>query len=349
MSGWTSLPEFDGHEEVRIIDEPRSGLFAVVAIHNTNLGPAVGGTRLWSYASNEEAVRDALRLSRGMTYKCALAGVPFGGGKGVIMLGPKSSRSDLVSAYAKNLASSPRVFYTGKDVGLGEREIELMTKDYPNVIGRPGVGGDPSPWAALGVFYAMRSGLREVFGTPEFTGRVIAVKGLGKVGLELSRLIIEAGGSVIGADVDSEAVLRFKDLYPKMKVMAPETIHAAQADVFSPCALSYDLSPERNRDIKAKAICGAANNQLSSSSAGQDLHERGILYIPDYIANAGGLINVVGELSPQGYSRAEVESRTLAIEDTVNELIGLSRRNNRPPSDVADELAETRFRSKVIK
>lgn len=338
------FPEFDGHELVLTETDEKSGLKAFIAIHNTNLGPAVGGTRYWNYGSEEEALRDALRLSRAMTYKCALAGVPYGGGKGVILAHPQKPKSkELIRAYARCIDKLQGRFYTGEDVGIDQDDVRTMIEVTPFIIGKPGVGGDPSPWAALGVFYAIRAALESVFGSEDISGRSFAVKGLGKCGLELARLLSEQGGEILGADISEGKIQKAKELLPKIKIVSPEEIHGQKVDVFTPCALSGDLNQKTIPELRCKIVCGTANNQLTGSEDGSRLHEAAILYIPDYLANAGGLVNVVAELAPEGYNKSWVEMKTEDIETTTKKIIELSRKEMRPTSQIADRIAQEIF------
>ena len=337
----SKLPEFDDHELVFFGANKKTGLRSFIAVHNTNLGPAVGGTRFRQYRSESEALRDALRLSRAMTYKCALAKVPYGGGKGVIVADSgKLKKAELVRAYAEKVDILKDRFFTGEDVGIDEDDIRVMLTATSSIIGRPGVGGDPSPWAAAGVYAAMQAALKAMYGSPDIHGRTFAVKGLGKVGFELCRLIYREGGRLIGADTDTEAVKRAMYAYPRMKIVDAGEIYKRNIDVFSPCALGGDLNLRTIPQLRCKIVCGGANNQLESPADGGRLYRRGILYIPDYLANAGGLINVVAELDKRGYDRGRVERKVKAIEGTADEVIRLSKKKDKPTSEVADRLAE---------
>lgn len=338
------LPEFDGHELVLTETDEKSGLKAFIAIHNTNLGPATGGTRYWLYDSEEEALRDALRLSRAMSYKCALAGVPYGGGKGVILAHPQKPKTkELIRAYARCIDKLQGRLYTGEDVGIDPDDVRVMLEITPFIIGKPGVAGDPSPWAALGVFYAIRAALKSVFGSEDISGRSFAVKGLGKCGLELARLLSEQGGEILGADINQEKIKKAKELLPKIKIVSPEEIHRQKVDLFAPCALSGDLNQKTISELRCKIVCGSANNQLSTIEDGSRLHEASILYIPDYLANAGGLVNVVAELAPGGYNKSWVEMKTEGIEATAQKIIDLSKKEMRPTSEISDGLAHEIF------
>ena len=333
-----TLPEFDAHELVRSFYDPETGLRNIIAIHNTDLGPAVGGTRYLQYSSEEEALRDALRLSRAMTYKCALAGVPFGGGKSVIIAtGAKSSA--LLQAYARNLNGLGRQFFTGEDVGITQDDVDILAKKSKFIIGGLHRAGDPSPWAALGVFVSIKSALKAVFGRDDLQGRTIAIKGLGKVGGELARLLTAGGAKIIGADIDPEVLKAAKSEFPDIALVDPLEIHRQAADVYSPCALGNDLTLRNVLELRCAIVCGSANNQLASSDVGEELYRRNIVYVPDYVANSGGLINVVDELYPTGYQRVRVASRVQEIGRTVAQILSDSRRKGLSPGAIADLMA----------
>ncbi|MBI2034073.1 MAG: Glu/Leu/Phe/Val dehydrogenase [Candidatus Liptonbacteria bacterium] len=338
------LPEFNNHELVVVGVDAPSGLRSFIAIHNTNLGPAVGGTRYWQYHSEQAALSDALRLSRAMTYKCALVGVPYGGGKGVIIAhrnNPKKKR--FLGAYIKRVNLLGGNFYTGEDVGLNGDDVAFMERRSRFVIGRQKLGGSPAPWAALGVFAAIQGAFESLFGGPAVGGRSFALKGIGKVGSILCRLLYERGARIIAADINPERVRWVRRHFRGVKIVSPAEIHRQKVDVFVPCALGGDLNKGTIRELHSQIVCGGANNQLTSSEDGVRLHERGVLYIPDYLAGAGGLINVVAELDRRGYSRKRVLRKVKAIRGTAKKIIKLSRRYNRPTSEIADGLAEKIF------
>lgn len=338
--------EFDNHESVTFIHDTDSGLKGFIAIHNTNLGPAVGGTRFWYYENEEEALKDALRLSRAMTYKCSLAGVPYGGGKAVLMAPAPNSKmpKEYAIAYAKRLISFDCPFFTGEDVGLTEEDVRLLAKQAPTcIIGKPEVGGLPSEWAALSVFYSMKAAMRERFGSESFKGKTVAVKGLGNVGYGLCLLLAQEGAKITGADIKKDMVERAQANVPGITIESTDKIGSLAVDVYAPCALGNEFKASIVPTLSCSIICGAANNQLTSREVGRMLDKRGILYVPDYVANAGGLINVVDELNPAGYSRERVIQNIERIHDTVRNIIQEATTSKRPISDVADEIAERRY------
>lgn len=338
------LPEFDNHKLVSFFYDKATKLRGFIAVHNTKQGVAVGGTRYWNYSSETEALADALKLSKAMTYKCALAGVPYGGGKGVIIAdASQPNKQKLLVAYAKRINMLNGTFYTGEDVGIDQNDISVLEKDSKFIIGRPGVAGDPSPWAALGVFYALKAGLEFLFGSSGTQGRTFAIKGLGKVGEELCRLLYENGGNIIAADIDKKRLRETKTKFPKMRIVSTAAIHKQKVDVYCPCALGDEFTKATIPQLRCKMICGGANNQLGSLEAGELLHRRNILYIPDYLANAGGLINVVAEFEKNGYNKEQVEARIRNIEKTAKKILKLSEKSKKPTSQVADDLAMKMF------
>lgn len=343
----TKLLEYDDHELVVFADDQKTGLRSFIAIHSTNLGPATGGTRYWRYDSEEEALRDALKLSRAMTYKCALAGVPYGGGKGVIMNHPTKPKSkEMLRAYAEKVNLLKGSFSTGEDIGIEIKDIKILLRYSKYINGKPNVAGDLGPWTALGIFSAIKAALNGVFGNAEIVGRTFAIKGLGKVGLEVCDLIYASGGRVIGADINSEQIKTAKKRFPKIRIAGPLEIHRKRVDVFSPCALDSDLNSKSIAELRCQIVCGGANNQLASQEDGERLRKRGILYIPDYLANSGGLINAVAELDKRGYSRRRVEQKVRAIGQTAKKIIELSLRKNKPTNEIADRMAEQIFNRK---
>ena len=340
----TNLPEFDDHELVSFISDAKTGLRGFIAIHNTTRGPATGGTRYWHYASDKEALKDVLRLSRAMTYKCALADVPYGGGKAIIVSTNHTLKNEkFLSAYAKKLNLLKGTFYTGEDVGVGQKDIDCLSKHSPYIIGCRKLAGDPGPWAALGVFNAICATLKEVFGDEDLHDRRIAIQGLGKVGFGLACLLHASGAKIVAADLRAEVTQAAQRKLKNIKIVSSREIHKQKVDVYSPNALGAVLNEHTVNELRCSIICGGANNQLKSDYYGNALYQLGILYIPDYVANAGGLINVVAELDQKGYSRERVLKKVTAIKKTVHKIITLSKAKGKPTNEIADALARKIF------
>ncbi len=337
---------YTDHEAVIFIHDKVTQLRGFIAIHNTNLGPAVGGTRIQYYKTEEDALADALRLSRAMTYKCAMAGVPFGGGKAVLM-SPKRmtirQKNAFLRSYARRLEFLDGHFFTGEDVGVEARDIALLDKHSRSIIGRPKVGGLPAHWAVLSVSLALEAALQEKFGTESFKGRLFAVKGLGNVGMDLCGLILKRGGIVVAADINRKRTELARRQYPSIRIVPAVSIHKQAVDIFVPCALGNELNSRTIKELRCAIVCGSANNQLATSEDGKLLFKRDILYVPDYVANAGGLINVVSELHAGGYSREHVAKRVEHVKIAVEEILTLSRKTKQPTNVIADKIAEKRF------
>lgn len=336
--------EYADHESVFRFADPASGLKGFIAIHNTRLGPALGGTRIFPYGSEAEALDDVLRLSRAMTYKCALAGINYGGGKGVIMADSDQAKTPaLLRAYARSVHDLAGKFFTGEDVGVTEADVQLMLQTSPYFIGKSGQAGDPSPYAALSTFFAMQEAVEFLFGSKELHGRRVSIKGLGKVGSELARLLHEAGAEAVGADISLLAIAEIQRKRIPVTMVSPKDIHRQAVDVYAPCALGNEFTTGTAEDVQAKIICGAANNQLTSPAVGDWFFSRQMIYVPDYVANAGGLIDVADELEPGGYQRPRVMNRIGALKTTLREILALSKREQKPTNRIADMLAEDRF------
>jgi valine dehydrogenase (NAD+) len=339
---------FDGdHEQVVFCNDQATGLRAVVAIHSTALGPALGGTRFHPYASTSDAVADVLNLSRGMTYKAALAGLDLGGGKAVIIGDPRTTKSEpLLRAYGRFVESLHGRYYTACDVGTFSEDMDVIARECRFVTGRTmahGGAGDSSVLTAYGVFQGMRAAAEAVWGEPTLAGRTVGVAGVGKVGHHLVRHLVEDGAGVVVTDVWQPAVDRVVQEFPSVRAVAStEELVGAQLDVFSPCALGGALTDEVVETLSARIVCGAANNQLAHPGIEKRLAEREILYAPDYCVNAGGLIQVADEL--EGFSFDRAKQRATGIFETTRQVIELARADGVPPAIAADRLAERRIR-----
>lgn len=338
---YSDHPEFDAHEHVEFFEDTQTGLRGILAIHSTKLGPAVGGTRYYHYSTEAEALDDVLRLSKAMSYKCALAGVPFGGGKCVLIApeGTPPKTSEYLKAYGSQLKKFDTTFFTGEDVGMSQQDIETIAEVTTNIIGTRAKAGDPSPFAAQSVYYSMRGALRFVNGSESFKNKKIAIKGLGKVGMELARLLDAEGAELIVADISASSCEDALARFSRVIVASPEDIHTYEVDVFAPCALGREITPENVGQISAKIVCGSANNQLASPEQGESLFRSGIVYVPDYIANAGGLINVVAELGEIGYNETSVLEKCKGLENTVYLLLSESKSADIATNIMADNRA----------
>ena len=311
------------HEEVIVRRGRRSGLYALVAVHSTALGPALGGCRMWHYADSRSALRDALRLSRAMTFKSAVAGLALGGGKGVIMLGegPAPSRRDVLLDFADTVQALDGRYITAEDVGTSARDMQVIAQRTTHVSGlsrRRGGSGDPSPLTALGVQAAITACCERVFGTSSLAGRSVCVSGLGHVGLRLAQGLARAGATVIGTDIDPA---RREDLEALGgRWVTPGRALTQTVDVFAPCALGGVLDHESVPRLRAPIVAGAANNQLAGDDVGALLRDRGVLWAPDFVANAGGIINIAVELEPEGYDARRARERVLGIGETMRAI-----------------------------
>jgi len=335
-----------GHEQVVFVQDKATGLKAIIAIHDTTLGPALGGCRLWNYASDEEALTDVLRLSRGMTYKNAVAGLSLGGGKAVIIGDPKVIKSEaLFRTFGRFLNSLGGRYITAEDVNINTKDMDYVAMETRYVSGlsnRQG-SGDPSPVTALGVFHGIRASVVHKLKRDNLTGLRVAVQGVGAVGRYLCGHLADAGVQLTVADIDEAKTRAMVEQYGA-KAMAVTSIHSADVDVFAPCALGAALNDETIPEIKAKIVAGGANNQLAVESRnGQQLLTRGILYAPDYVINAGGVINVFHEL--KGYNAEAAKLQATNIYHTLLEVYQEAERRSIPTHQASDVVAERRIQS----
>ena len=334
------------HEEVVFCHDRPSGLRAVVAIHSTALGPALGGTRFYPYATEEEAVTDALNLSRGMTYKNAMAGLDHGGGKAVIWGDPRTDKSEaLLRAYGRFVQSLGGRYVTACDVGTYTQDMDVVARECAYVTGRSvadGGAGDSSLLTAWGVFQGMRACAERRWGAPTLRGRRVGVAGVGKVGRHLVDHLAEDGASVVVTDVSAAAVDAVRAAHPGIEVVADvDTLIRADLDVYAPCALGGALSDEVVAVLTAGIVCGGANNQLAHPGVEKLLEDRGILYAPDYVVNAGGVIQVADEY--RGWVPERARARATAIYDTTARILAAATEEGVPAAVAADRLAERRI------
>ena len=341
-TGW-GFADFDDHEGVHLFTDPASGLRAVIAIHSTKLGPAAGGVRFWHYADSDRAITDALRLSRGMSFKNAMAGLPMGGGKGVVLA---ANPGDTITpaqleAFGRAVESLGGRYVTAEDVGMSEASMKTIATMTRHVSGLPvaagSAGGDPGPSTAMGVYLGVKAAAQRGLGASDMQGVHVAIQGVGSVGGGLARLLAADGARLTLADVNADRAQALADELGAQTVAA-DAILAIEADVVSPNALGAILTPASIAALRTTVIAGGANNQLETEAEGAALQARGILYAPDYVINAGGIINVGLEYLGLG-DRAEVETRIARIPERLIEVWDESDRTGAPASDVADSIA----------
>jgi leucine dehydrogenase len=331
-----------GHEQVVLNHDEAAGYRGIIAIHSTILGPALGGTRFWSYASDDEAIVDALRLARGMTYKNAVAGLNLGGGKAVIIGDNKTKDRELLfRAHGRFVEALGGRYITAEDVGTSTADMDYVHMETKNVSGLAGRSGDPSPVTAHGVFRAIQAAAKERWGNDDVANRTIAVQGCGHVGYFLAKYLHEAGAKLVVTDIDAERVKRVVSEFAARSV-APEEIYGVQADLFAPCALGAIINDKTIPQLKVEVVAGAANNVLLEERHGDELEKRNILYTPDYVANAGGVINVYSELA--GWTSARAFRKADEIYDTVLKVFAIAKKDKVPTYQAADRLAEQRIR-----
>ncbi len=337
MTALWDLPDFDAHESVHVFDDTASGLRAVIAIHSTHLGPAAGGTRFWHYADSEAAITDALRLSRGMSYKNAMAGLKAGGGKAVILADSNHKKSpELLRAFAAKVDSLAGQYVTAQDVGMSEADMVALSDRTAHVAGLPGQGGDPGPYTARGVYLGVKAAAKQALGKDDMQGVHIAIQGVGSVGGGLAQYLVADGAKLTLADVDADRAAKLAHELG-CEHIASDSIMRVQADIFSPCALGAILTVESISGLQVGAIAGGANNQLATGHEDKMLMERGIIYAPDYVINAGGIINVLRHLEQGGDT--EVNARIDMIPTRLEEIWSESAASGETAAVVADRMA----------
>lgn len=338
-----SFEEFDNHKLITFNYDKKSGLCGYIAIHRL-IGeyPSFGATRYWNYSSKKDALRDALRLSRAMSYKAALAGLPGGGAKAVIIDKnfSESKKNKIFCEYAKRVNYLSGKFVTGSDVGLTKVDVNKMRKLSPCFVGTK---VDPVKYTALGIFHSIRISLENLFGNGDIQNRSFLIQGVGKVGAGLLELLYEQTHNIYVTDINDERLKFVKKHFPDVKVVNPETAHKKKVDIFSPCALSGCININNIHEFGCKIIHGGANNQLEDKSLGTLLHKMGILYAPDYVVNAGGLISVYDEFDNKRMSVRRINEKVFRISDTLGKIYERSRKENKSPSEVADIMAEKIF------
>jgi len=334
-----------GHEQVNFFSNPDVGLKSIVAIHDTTLGPALGGCRFLNYKSDEEALNDVLRLSQGMTYKAAVAGLNLGGGKAVIIGDPKELKSEgLFRAFGRFLQTLNGRYITAEDVGTDVTDMEYVYMETPHVVGvaeTSGGSGDPSPFTAMGVIQGMKACLKEKRNSESFEGITVAVQGLGHVGYHLLRNLINENCKIIATDISSGIISKVKDEFSQVEIVKNEEIYDVKCDIFSPNALGAVINDDTIPRLKCTIVAGAANNVLKHPEDGLHLEKRGILYAPDYAINAGGLMNVSIEL--EGYNQKRAVRMIRNIYYNLSRIFRIAKEDNIPTYLAADRLAEQRL------
>jgi leucine dehydrogenase len=346
MAFWTEA-DFDDHELVELVHDSKSGLVAILALHSTYLGAAAGGTRFWHYAAPDAAMRDALRLSRGMSYKNAMAGLPMGGGKAVVLLDAKQTKTpEMLSAFGDAVDALGGRYVTAEDVGASEADMVAISKRTPHVCGLPAedgsVGGDPGPFTAMGIYHGIKAAVAHKLGRDGVKGVRVAIQGCGSVGGGVARLLAKDGARLTVADVDARRAKALANEVDGQAVAADQVMGVA-CDVFSPNALGAILDEEGIARLDCQVVAGGANNQLARPEHGELLHERGILYAPDYVINAGGIINVSLEYLCRQHGQPcdinEVRKRIAQIPDRLAEIWRESEKSKQSPGVVADAMA----------
>jgi len=337
--------ELYGHKKIVFCSDPDTGLKAIIAIHDTTLGPALGGTRMWAYKSEDEALYDVLRLSKGMTYKSAVAGLNLGGGSAVIIGDARRDKTEaLLRKFGRFIKNLNGEFITGEDVGTNPRDMEYIRMETQHVMGVPetiGGSGDPGPIAALGVFMGIKACVKELYGNDKLTGRSVIVQGIGHVGENLVKLLREENAKVYASDINDEALVRVAKKYGA-EAVSNNSIFDIDADIYAPCALGATVNTQTIKKLKCSIIAGSANNQLEDETVhGAMLLEKGILFAPDYVINAGGIINCYSEL--MGFSKKRSMQLTENIYEATRNVLKLSKAENISTINAANKIAEKRI------
>ena len=335
------------HEQIVFCNDKNTGLKAIIGIHNTVLGPSMGGTRMWNYASEEDALNDVLRLSRGMTFKSALAGLNIGGGKAVIIGDARTQKNEVfMRRFGKFINSLNGKYYTAEDVNISTRDIEYMGMETPFVVGKPeytGGSGDPSPMTAYGVYVGMKAGAKKAYGSDSLSGKNILVQGAGQVGKYLVDHLVSENANVFIADIFEDKIKAITDKHAQVSVVDPNKIFQLEMDIYAPCALGATLNDETIPELKCAVVAGAANNQLKDEEEHSEmLKNRGIIYAPDFLINSGGIANVYHEYLGN-YNRERVKASTEHIYDVCLDVLNHSEENNISSHEAALALALKRI------
>lgn len=342
--GIFELMEKYGHEQIVFCYDKVSGLKAIIGIHDTTLGPSLGGTRMWKYEKEEDAIIDVVRLSRGMSYKNAAMGLNLGGGKAVIWGDAKTDKSEeLFRAFGKFVQSLGGRYITAEDVGTTVSDMNYVLMETSHVSGRGDVSGDPSPVTAFGVYRGMKAAAKFAYGSESLKGKVVAVQGLGKVGYHLCEHLHDEGARLIVTDINPESIEKAVKEFGAVAV-GPNEIYGVECDIYSPCALGATINDETISQLKCKVVAGAANNQLKEPRHAQVLKEMGILYAPDYVINGGGVVNVAEEFNPSGYDRDRAYARVNTIFDKLMKIFETAAAQDTTTAEAADRVSEERIR-----
>jgi leucine dehydrogenase len=337
--------DFDQHEQVLYCSDESVGLTAIIAIHSTALGPAAGGCRMHPYASEAEALTDALRLSKGMSYKNSVAGLPLGGGKCVIIADPtRPDKAELLRAFSKHIQSLNGRYWTAIDIGVGPEDADVLAENCDYIFARASqyeAGFNPSSFTSLGGFTGIRAAAKHVWDRDELTGLRVAIQGLGATGAELVEYLHEAGAEMVVADVREDVVKHLVERFG-VSAISPDAIHAQDVDVFAPCAMGAIINDQTLPEIKARVICGLANNQLAEPRHGEALQRRGIAYVPDYVVNAGGMMGASTVIFDTPSREASVK-RIHGLYETIQSILEQADATGKPPSTVADEIAQDKI------
>lgn len=334
------LEKYD-YEQLVFCQDRATGLKAIIGIHDTTLGPALGGTRIWDYETEEEAIMDVLRLSRGMTYKNSAAGLNLGGGKAVIMGDFKKIKSEeLFRTFGRFVEGLGGRYITAEDMNVGTQDMAYINDETDYCVGLEGKSGNPSPVTSFGVFRGIEAGAEEVWGSTDLDGKVVAVQGLGAVGYGVCEYLHKAGAKLIVTDIRKESIDRVVNDFGATAV-EPDEIYGVECDIFTPCAMGAIINDFTIDKLKCKLVAGSANNQLAEPRHGDMLVEKGILYIPDYVINSGGVINVYEEI--KGYNAERAMARASNIFNIVKQIIEISKTENIPTYEAADRMAEQRI------
>ena len=334
----------DNYEQVVFCNDARVGLKAIIAIHNSALGPATGGCRMWNYKSEDEALTDVLRLSKGMTYKASISNLALGGGKSIIIGDASQKTPELLKRYADFVESLRGTYITAKDVGVGAADLQLIKTRTSHILGVPGEensSGDPSPVTAWGVYNGILAAAEKAFGKKSLSGVSIALQGLGTVNYYLLSYLKKEGAKITGCDINADAIARAQKEFD-IEIVSPESIYDVKADIFSPGALGAIVNEQTLPRLKCKVIAGAANNQLATEDLGEVVLKKGMLYAPDYAINAGGLINIYHEKG--GYDRDKAYAHVAGIYDTIKQVLDVSEAERIPANLVANKIAEDRVK-----